>query len=100
MDEPLDEAPEPATSEPPDEPPGVTRGEARAARATLRRGLGDVDGVQGIGIARADGGFCVVVNLRDGALKDHVPSVVAGAPVRVRVVGSVRTLRSFIRPGS
>ncbi|ACQ82176.1 hypothetical protein Bcav_3935 [Beutenbergia cavernae DSM 12333] len=74
-----------------DGPPRASRAAARTAKATLRRGLHDLPGVAAIGVARRDeGGFGVVVRVRSADLADHIPDVVAGVPVEVRVVGEVR----------
>lgn len=74
--------------------PRASRADARAAKATLRRGIGDLPGVAGIGIARRrEGGFGVVVRVRSADLVDHIPSLVAGVQVEVRVIGGVEPQR-------
>lgn len=66
--------------------------EARAAKVKVGELLGDHPDVQGVGIARANGSFGLKVNLSSPRHIRLVPDHVDGVPVRVEVVGNVRSL--------
>lgn len=62
--------------------------QARAAKERLRVSLQGRSDVRGIGIARANGGYEIRVNVsRDG--RHDLPGVIDGVDVHVRVVGAV-----------
>lgn len=63
--------------------------QARAAKARLRSALAGHAGIQGVGLARTEDGYCLQVNLTRTE-DDDLPGTVDGVPVRVRVVGAVR----------
>lgn len=63
---------------------------ARAAQDRLADAVGDRPGVNGVGLARADGGYVLKVNVRTSAARDAIPAEMDGVPVRVQTVGPVR----------
>lgn len=63
---------------------------AQAAQDQLAGALGEHPEVNGIGIARADGGYVLKVNVRTSSAADEVPDEVDGVTVRVQTVGRVR----------
>lgn len=67
---------------------------ARAAKSRLRTALAAHEGIRGIGLAVADDGYLLQVNVVSGRPEDvaDVPAAVDGVPVRVRVVGPVQPL--------
>lgn len=62
---------------------------ARAAKENLRAQIHDRDGVVGVGIARARGGYCIRVNVATEDDATRVPAEVDGVEVRVSVVGRI-----------
>lgn len=67
----------------------ATQLEARAAKRKLAARLREDANVNGIGITRADGGFALKVNLV--ASGSDIPSEIDGVPIRVEVVGPIKT---------
>ena len=68
-----------------------TLDEARAAKPLVGQALAGLADVVGIGITRVGRGYGVKVNLsRKPAQSEFIPSEVAGVPVRVEVVGTIR----------
>lgn len=63
---------------------------AQAAQDRLVDSLGEHPDVNGVGLARADGGYVLKVNVRTGRAREAVPSEVDGVTVRVQIVGRVR----------
>lgn len=63
--------------------------QARAAKDHLRAQLEGCDGVVGVGISRAEGGYCLKVNVVAGDVADQVPPSVDGVEVHVAVVGHI-----------
>ena len=61
--------------------------DARAAKKRLAAALQDHPHVNGVGIARADGGHCVKVLLTEPA--DDLPTEQDGVPVISEVVGTI-----------
>ncbi|PFG41731.1 hypothetical protein ATJ88_0373 [Isoptericola jiangsuensis] len=72
----------------------VTMNEARSAKAELRESLRDVDGVQGVGLARRgdDRDWVLQVNVLNVRARKDVPPDIHGVPVRVHVIGAVSAL--------
>jgi hypothetical protein len=68
------------------------RDAARAAKSTLAASLGDAPGIVGIGLARAEHGYVVKVNLADPGAASRVPADVDGVRVVTEVVGVIRPL--------
>ncbi len=64
--------------------------QARAAKSRLRSELTGHDGVRGVGLAAAEDGYCLQVNVARPADGADLPGDVDGVRVRVRVVGPVR----------
>ncbi len=62
--------------------------QARAAKSKAESLLSRNRQVNGIGIARRGGGWCVKVNL-SGATRAKLPSEIDGVPVQVEQVGKV-----------
>ena len=68
-----------------------TLDEARAAKPLVEQALAGVAEVVGLGITRVGRGYGVKVNLsRAPAGAEDIPAEVAGVPVRVEVVGTIR----------
>jgi hypothetical protein len=67
----------------------ATLEQARAAKGQLAEDLRSESIVNGIGIARVDHGFGVLVNLREPAPWLDIPSQLDGVPVVVEVVGRI-----------
>lgn len=65
----------------------ATYREAEAAQEVASAILGDDDNVAGIGVARANGGFGVRVNLESPG--SGLPPEINGVPVLIRVVGRI-----------
>ncbi len=76
----------------------ATLAQARAAKERTKELLGDMPELRGIGIARAERGFCVKVNL-ERLPEFELPSEVDGVTVRVEVVGEIRALTGSPPPG-
>lgn len=71
-----------------------SRRDARQAKATVVELLGDLDAVNGVGIARTAEGYAVKVNLSRALEPDQaLPDIVDGVPVVVEVVGPIRKQR-------
>jgi hypothetical protein len=66
---------------------------AQAAQDRLVHTLGEHPEVGGVGIARADGGYVLSVNVRTRAAADAIPAEVDGVSVRIQTVGRVRKRR-------
>lgn len=62
---------------------------AQAAQDQLAGTLGDHPQVNGIGVARADGGYVVKVNVRSQKAREAVPDEVDGVTVQVQIVGRI-----------
>jgi len=71
----------------------TTLDEARTAKRTLSRALGDDTRINGIGLGydQADG-YVLKVNLSVPEAAEVVPSTVDGVQVRTEVVGTTRSL--------
>lgn len=63
---------------------------AQAAQDRLAAELAGHPDVTGVGIARADGGYVLKVNVRTAAAADAIPTEVDGVGVRVQTVGRIR----------
>ena len=63
--------------------------QAREAKQHLRAQLREVDGVTGIGLARAGDDYRLQVNVVEPAVGSAVPTSVDGVSVRVRLTGPV-----------
>ena len=68
-----------------------TLDEARAAKPLVEQALAGLADVAGVGITRVGSGYGVKVNLsQPPASPAAIPAEVAGVPVRVEVVGTIR----------
>jgi hypothetical protein len=67
----------------------ATLTEARAAKEKLLRQVAERPEVNGVGIARGDGGYAIKVNLSEELSGRKLPTQVDGVPVRVEVVGQI-----------
>jgi hypothetical protein len=67
---------------------------AQAAQDRLVHALGEQSEVGGVGIARADGGYVLNVNVRTAAAAEAIPAEVDGVSVRIHTVGRVRKRRT------
>lgn len=67
--------------------------QAREAKTGLKALLRGLPGVNGVGIARSDDGWCVRVNLVRGSepVAERVPDQYAGVPVCTQIVGLAKT---------
>lgn len=63
---------------------------AQAAQDHLAESLADHPEVNGIGIARADGGYVLKVNVRIEGARGSIPAEIDGVSVRVQTVGRIR----------
>lgn len=63
---------------------------AQAAQDRLVESLGDHLEISGVGLARADDGYVLKVNVRTERAHDSVPSEVDGVTVRVQTVSRIR----------
>ncbi len=63
---------------------------AQAAQDCLVQTLGEHPEVNGVGIARAEGGYVLKVNVRTNRGREAIPPEVEGVPVRVQTVGRIR----------
>jgi len=63
---------------------------AQAAQDHLAEILADHPEVNGIGIARADGGYVLKVNVRTEGVRESIPAEIDGVAVRVQTVGRIR----------
>lgn len=63
---------------------------AQAAQDRLVETLGEHPDVNGIGLARADDGYVIKVNVRTERARDAIPPEVDGVTVQVRTVGRIR----------
>lgn len=63
---------------------------AQAAQDQLLDALGEHPDINGIGLARAKGGYVVKVNVRADPARDAIPPEVDGVTVRVQTVGRIR----------
>ncbi len=70
-----------------------TRAAARAAKSVLAASLGADPGIVGIGLARRERGYGLMVNLADPAAARRVPGDVDGVRVVTEVVGTIRPLQ-------
>jgi hypothetical protein len=70
----------------------ATLEQARAAKAKVRKLVGDHPDVNGIGIAPIGDGYGVKLNLVEGTLADRVPREIDGVPVWVETVGPIAKL--------
>ncbi|MDP9407719.1 MAG: hypothetical protein M3P95_07620 [Actinomycetota bacterium] len=70
--------------------------EARAAKREVADLLRGNPHVNGVGVAKGDGGYAVKVNLvaDDTELRRSLPGAIGGAPVLVEVVGPIRARAS------
>lgn len=66
---------------------------ARTVKRRLRAELATGDATCGVGLARRDDGWGVLVVVRSERERPDVPDVVDGIPVQVRVVGDVHAQR-------
>jgi hypothetical protein len=67
--------------------------QARAAKDKLGVALSGHAAVNGIGIAAAEGGYALAVNLRRQLERgESIPQSVDGVPVETRVIGEIRKL--------
>lgn len=73
-------------------PEEVDLDRARAAKQALRTRLADDDRIVGVGIARAEAGYLIKVNLSVAEAADAVPSTVDDVAVVTEVVGTIRPL--------
>jgi len=62
----------------------------QAAQDRLVETLGEHPEVNGIGIARADGGYVLKVNVRTNRAREAIPPEVEGVTVQVQTVGRIR----------
>lgn len=70
----------------------ATIDQARAAKQRASALLAGERRVNGIGVGRVEGGFCVRVDLLEPLPSSAVPSVLDGVPVRMTVTGPARAL--------
>jgi hypothetical protein len=63
---------------------------AQAAQDRLVETLGEHTEVNGVGIARADGGYVLKVNVRTDRGRYAIPPEVDGVTVQVHTVGRIR----------
>jgi hypothetical protein len=68
--------------------------QAQAAQDHLADAVGDNPEVNGIGLARADSGYVLKVNVRTAAARAAIPTEIDGVTVRVQTVGRVRKHRA------
>jgi hypothetical protein len=68
----------------------ATLDEARSAKRKAARRLAQVPQVNGIGVARAGGGYVLKVNLAEAVEPGVIPASVDGVPLRTEVVGPIR----------
>jgi hypothetical protein len=68
--------------------PPASLTQARAAKAEVAKRLAGHPLVNGVGIARLDGGYAVKVNLA-APVKTGMPRSVGGVPVKTEVVGRI-----------
>jgi hypothetical protein len=69
----------------------ITIERARAAKAAAKQELGHVPGVSGVGLTKVGDDYALKVNLRDELPPGvKVPESIAGVPVQVEVVGTIR----------
>ena len=68
------------------------RDAARAAKSSLAASLAGAPGIVGIGLARAEQGYVLKVNLADADAANRVPDDVDGVRVVTEVVGAIRPL--------
>lgn len=68
----------------------ATLDEARSAKRKAARRLARVPQVNGIGVARAGGGYILKVNLAEAVAAGIIPATVDGVPLRAVVVGRIR----------
>ena len=64
--------------------------QAQAAQDHLVQTLSEHPEVNGVGIARADGGFVLKVNVRTERARRAIPPEVDGVTVQVQTVGRIR----------
>ncbi|MGH2382995.1 MAG: hypothetical protein ACRDG7_17480 [Candidatus Limnocylindria bacterium] len=69
----------------------ATLDQARAAKARIAQLLAGTPELRGVGIARAERGFCVKVNL-EREPSAELPTDIDGVPILVEVVGDIRAL--------
>lgn len=63
---------------------------AQAAQDHLVDTLGEHPDVNGVGIARADGGYVLKVNVRTDRAREAIPPEVDGVTVQVQIIGRIR----------
>jgi hypothetical protein len=68
---------------------------ARAAKESAKVALAGIPGLVGIGLTKLGSDYALKVNLRE-ELPDHihVPTQVAGVPVRIEIVGVIKKRES------
>jgi len=69
-------------------PTSASLSQARAAKAEVAKRLAGHPLVNGIGVARVDGGYAVKVNL-SAPVRSGMPRSVGGVPVKTEVVGRI-----------
>ena len=77
-----------------------SRDEAIAARDLLRKRLGHPEWLKGVGLAGKQGSFNVRVNVSrlTKAVRERLPTEIAGVPVSVSEVGNVVALKRRAAP--
>jgi len=70
----------------------ITLEKARAAKAAAVRRLGNIDGINGIGLSRRGAGYAIKVNC-ETELPEEIPNRIEGVDVVVEVVGKIRKFR-------
>jgi len=63
---------------------------AQAAQDKLANAVRDNPEVNGVGIARADGGYVLKANVRSARARDGIPAEMDGVTVEVQTVGPIR----------
>ena len=70
---------------------GISIDQARDAKESAKRVLAGVPGIVGVGLTKIGDDYAVKVNVREELPKGvSVPKQIAGVPVHVEVVGTVR----------
>ncbi len=63
---------------------------AQAAQDRLAAAVSANPEVNGVGVARADGGYVLKVNVRTARARDDIPVEIDGVTVKVQNVGRIR----------
>lgn len=63
---------------------------AQAAQDRLADAVSANPQVNGVGIARADGGYVLKVNVRTPSAREAIPADMDGVPVIVQTIGRIR----------